>query len=224
MKMRMVLTVAAVIVALPGPVHAQQTGQQCYTANCTGATITSKRKCYLCCSDKCSENGTQLTHCQEECDKAHPRLMSEDRAVGLPAVLRGGIPDDEAGQVKVLMDDAVVEWALEDGVVTDATVEFLDWFAVGTGEQAQRWALITLSHVLLEYPATRQAREEIRSIFFEVLEEDRDPKIRRLALGLIAEAGLWWDDPASTRRVIKALRDDPSPLVREQGIRLLRRY
>ena len=205
----------------PPLASAQQTGLQCYNANCTGATITSKRKCYLCCADKCSENGTQTTHCQEECDKAHPRLMAEDRSVPMPVVLRGGMPRSEPGQLAVLMDDDAVTWALEDGVVTDATIEFIDWFMLGTTEQVQRWAMVTLSWLVLEHEHTPEARQAVREVFFAELEGNPSPIVRRLALGVLAEAGMWWDRPEDTLRIIRAIRDDESELVRRQGVSLL---
>lgn len=199
-----------------------QTGVQCYNGNCTGAGITSKRKCYICCAEKCSENGTQTTGCQEECDKAHPklvvdRLMENNQSITFPRGVGDTMPITAADQVAFLMDDNAVLWALEKGVVTENTIDFIDWFIVGTEEQPQRWGLVTLSWLVTECPTTPKAREMAREIFFAELEEDPDPAIRRLALGLLAEAQMWYDNPRSTVRIMHAVTNDPAQIVRDHG-------
>lgn len=224
---KFILWFVLVLVLAPPTTYAQtQTGVQCYNANCTGAQITSKRKCYICCSDNCSENGTQTADCQEECDKAHPKLVSDrlmelNQAMTFPRGVGTKMPATAKEQVAFLADDNAVLWALEEGVVTTNTVEFIDWFVVGTELEPQRWGLVTLSWLITECPTTPEARELVRDIFFEELEHDPDPIVRRLALGLLAEAQMWYDNPRSTLHILDRINRDPSPIVREHGHRLL---
>lgn len=219
--MRLPFLALAALLAAPTVPAAADTGQQCYTTNCTGASIKSKRKCYACCDDHCDQSSTKLVDCQEECDKAHPKLLIDREYQEIPYQLRGGMPDTEEGKLAFLKDDDALTWALEAGVVTDRTVELVDWFIVGGSDQVQRWGLISLSWLLLEHKHTPEAREAVREILFEELATHADPKIRRLVLGLLAEARMWYDDHASTVAVLKAIAGDPSGLVREQGLSLL---
>ncbi len=212
----------AAFFAVPVVPAAADTGQQCYTTNCTGASITSKRKCYACCDDHCDQSSTKLVDCQEECDKVHPTLMiAREDWQEIPVALREGMPATEEGKLAFLKDDAALAWAMEDGVVTCRTIELVDWFIVGGSDQVQRWGLVSLSWLLLEHAYTPEARTAVRCILLHELTHHPDPKIRRLVLGLLAEACMWYDDHETTVAVLRAISDDPSELVRAQGLGML---
>lgn len=227
-------TMFTILALLAGPVlggppiphqdhqHGQrETAKECYTNNCTGGDITSKRKCYLCCGEHCA--GTNNSGCQDECDSVWFRLISEGRVT----VPRGGFTvwaGDWAAQNAALSSDELMAWASDDGVTGTDLVNLIDGYLLNPADDTiARFALVTLSWAITENPATPEARALTADILFAELEGNPAFILRAGALTALAETGIWFETPQNTLRTLRAIRDDPDPAMRRQALQLLSR-
>jgi len=210
--------IVAVVAALSSVVMAD-----CYTTNCTGADITGRRSCYLCCADKCVGNGE--LDCQESCDDKWTLVAAEYIPRDILEFVIGTKGDAQA-QMDFLTDVQMWDWLVAiDGYDAKFHVaEIADWFFQNAADvRVARMAMVTLAWMMTEHDIGARAESLVEVVFVDGLESD-DAKVRRSSLVSLCDIRAHRTNPAVRVQMVRVALQDPDASVREMAMKILAEY
>ena len=191
-------------------VHQGCDGPTCYTTNDCDDEITTT-KCYLCCTDNCA-HGCE-TECQDECDAF---------AFAIAFSWVSDMPQAAA----FLKDPEVARSHLSSGWYERTVFDYsdaveLEWFyATARDPMVARWALALSSSALQDARMSDESRGLLRTVLRFGLADERDWKIRRVALNTLVETGMIYEHSVISQVVHQAAMD-PDPQFATHVVRVL---
>ena len=213
MKLRVPQLAAATTLALVSSGLAD-----CYTTNCTGSDITSRRSCYLCCAEHCVGDGE--LDCQESCDSAWILEVDNYFPIGLLNELMESRGDVEA-QMSFFVDQDLWDMWTAEGRADLPVIELTDWLYTNAADiKVAKMALVTLSWLGSEHTLTPKGKQLIEDILVDALHSP-EWNIRRSAILGIRDTRAYQHNLAIQRDIIRMAAQDPSEVVQETARKVL---
>lgn len=190
----------------------------CYTTNCTGADITGRRGCYLCCAEHCVGDGE--LNCQESCDGAWIVQVGDFFPIGLLNELiatRGNLD----AQMSFFMDQDLWDMWTADEEINIAVIELTDWLYMNAADiKVQKMALVTLSWLGTDYPLSIQGKQLIQTIFHDGL-HSLEWNVRVSALLGIRDTQGYVNNPTIQADIVRMAAEDPNATARSTAFKVL---